>query len=68
MSQRKILELQERIHRAIRAELPDGWEFMCCITGPSGEKEVFGSLHPTPENRNFLKALADAMPIKTWRS
>jgi hypothetical protein len=67
MSKQRLVELQERVVAAIRAELPPDWEFMCCLMGPNGEKEVCGSLHSNPKNRNFLQALDKAMNLTTWR-
>lgn len=69
MEKREVLELQERVVAAIRKELPPDWEFMCCLFNQaSGQKEVCGSLHSNPQNRDFLKALGDAMKIETWRT
>lgn len=68
ISKEDLLELQERVVAAIRKELPPDWEFMACLMGPAGEKEVCGSLHSNPQNRHFLKALGDAMDAKTWRT
>jgi hypothetical protein len=60
--------LQDRVYQAIRNELPPDWEFMCCIMGPNGEKEVIGSLHSSQQNRDFIAKLGDAIGLRVWRS
>ena len=59
--------LQAKVFQVLKETLPEDWEFMCCIMGPHGQKEVVGSVHGTNRNRKFLRALSDAMKTYIWR-
>lgn len=63
----EVALLQAKVFEAVKGVLPKEWEFMCCIMGPKGEKEMVGSVHGTNQNRKFLRALSDAVKTFIWK-
>jgi hypothetical protein len=66
MSEVELQSLQQKVFNAVRDVLPPGWEFVCGLMGPAGERELVGSLHQSPQSRQFLETLSKAMKTDVW--